>query len=184
MCCNKWGWLIALVAAMAGTWFVTAGPRSTQQVDYKQKLRDMGYELPPVSSAVGIYRPVVIVDNMAWVSGHIPRSVDGEILRGKVGDDVTLEQAREAARRSGLALLASLDNSVGLNRVRRLVKTTGMVNCTPDFTDHPKVINGCSELFRDLFGEDIGIGARAAVGMSSLPAGAIVEIEAVFEIDP
>ena len=152
-------------------------------VDFDKKLKEMGHELPPVSSAVGIYRSVVVVGNMAYLAGHIPRSAEGEILRGKVGDDVTLEQAQTAAKRSGLAMLASLKAELGsLNRVKRLVKTTGMVNCTADFVDQPKVVNGCSELFRDLFGQENGVGARAAVGMSSLPAGAIVEIEAMFEL--
>ena len=154
-------------------------------VDFDKRLAELGFELPPKSSSVGIYKSVVIVDNMAYLSGHIPRTAEGEIMRGKVGDDTTLEQAQLAAQRSALAMLASLKAELGsLNRVKRLVKTTGMVNCTPEFTDQPKVINGCSQLFKDLFGAENGVGARAAVGMSSLPAGSIVEIEAIFEIQP
>ena len=154
------------------------------RVDFDQKLIDMGYELPQPSMSVGIYKSVVVVGNLAYLAGHIPRDVNGEIMQGKVGDNVNLAQAQEAARRSGLAMLASLKAELGtLNRVKRLVKTTGMVNCTADFIDQPKVINGCSELIRELFGAENGVGARAAVGMNSLPAGAIVEIEAIFEIE-
>lgn len=161
-----------------------SGPCTIQLTeDYDQKLSDLGYTLPPKSASVGIYRSVVIVDNMAYVAGHIPRNGEGEVLQGKVGADVSLEQAQQAAQASGLAILASLKQELGtLNRVKRLVKTTGMVNCTADFVDQPKVVNGCSQLFKDLFGEENGVGARSAVGMNSLPAGAIVEIEAIFEI--
>lgn len=176
--------VISLVVALIGlVFFINAAHRPQLQEDYDKKLADMGFELPEVSEAVGIYKRVVVVGNMAYLAGHIPRTADGEIMRGKVGADVDLEQAQEAARRSALAMLASLEAELGtLNKVKRLVKTTGMVNCTPDFTDQPKVINGCSELIRELFGQENGVGARAAVGMSSLPAGAIVEIEAIFEI--
>jgi len=156
---------------------------SNEQVDFDKKLKEMGFDLPEPSGAVGIYKSVVVVDNMAYLAGHIPRTTAGEIMRGKVGDGATLEQAQAAAKRSAVAMLASLKAELGtLNRVKRLVKTTGMVNCTPDFVDQPKVINGCSELLRDLFGQENGVGARAAVGMNSLPAGAIVEIEAIFEL--
>lgn len=104
-------------------------------------------------------------------------------MTGKVGRDVEVEQAATAARQCGLALLATLRHELGsLNRVRRLVKTTGMVNSTDDFTRHPEVINGCSQLIVDVFGEENGKGTRAAVGMSSLPRGAICEIEMIFEL--
>ncbi len=174
-----------LWALAGGVVLWSAASIENSQVDYDQKLVEMGLELPPVSRPVGIYRRVVVVDNMAWLAGHVPRTPDGQIMGGKVGEDVTLDQARQAARQSGLAMLASLKAELGtLNRVKRLVKTTGMVNCTPEFRDQPQVINGCSELFRDLFGDEAGVGARAAVGMNALPGGAIVEIEAVFEIKP
>ena len=177
--------LSVIVLTAAFTLFLNADQVTSPPNDFDKKLTELGFELPPTSSSVGIYKSVVIVDNMAYLSGHIPRTKDGQIMRGKVGDEVTLDQAQEAARRSGLALLASLKAELGsLNAVKRLVKTTGMVNCTSDFVDQPKVINGCSQLFKDLFGQENGVGARAAVGMSSLPAGAIVEIEAIFEIEP
>ena len=172
------------IIAAGSSLFLKADQSVALQEDFDAKLTELGFELPPKSSSVGIYKSVVVVDNMAYLAGHIPRTKDGQIMRGKVGGDVTIEQAQEAARRSGLAMLASLKAELGsLNKVKRLVKTTGMVNCTSEFTDQPKVINGCSQLFKDLFGDDNGVGARAAVGMNSLPAGAIVEIEAIFEID-
>lgn len=154
-----------------------------QDIDFDERLEEMGFELGPVSKPVGIYKRVVVVGNMAYLSGHIPIDADGNILTGKLGDDVSIEEGQLAARLSGLAMLASLKSELGtLNRIKRLVKTTGMVNCTNDFTQQPTVVNGCSQLFADLFGEENGIGARSAVGMSSLPRGAIVEIEAIFEL--
>ena len=157
----------------------------TQQDDAEKKLADMGITLPATKTPpIAIYKPAVVVGNMLYLSGHISRSESGEILKGKLGDGVTLEQGQAAARRSAIALLATIKNEVGLRRVKRLVKTTGMVNCTPNFTDQSKVINGCSQLFKDVFGEENGVGARAAVGMSSLPAGSICEIEMILEIEP
>ena len=151
--------------------------------DIDQRLQELGYELPELSKAVGIYKRAVVVDKLVFLSGHISIDAEGQIMTGKVGADVDLELAQQAAERSALAMLASLKEELGsLNKIKRLVKTTGMVNCTPDFTDQSLVINGCSEVFRDLFGADAGVGARAAVGMSSLPKGSIVEIEAIFEL--
>ena len=145
---------------------------NSDQVDYDKRLVELGHEFAPVSKPVGIYKRVVVVDNLAYLSGHIPISVDGEIMKGKVGDDVNLQVAQQAAQRCAIAMLSSLKAELGtLNKIERLVKTTGMVNCTDDFTDQPKVVNGCSQLFKDLFGEENGVGARAAVGMSSLPVG-------------
>lgn len=174
---------IAFVA-VAGA-LVLASSVSQPQDDFDGRLAQMGHELPPTSKPVGIYKPVVIVGNMAYLSGHIPRDASGEIMRGKLGDGVSIERGQQAAQRCGLAMLASLKAELGsLNRVKRLVRTAGMVNSTPDFTDQPRVVNGCSQLFKDLFGDDRGVGARAAVGMSSLPAGAICEIQAIFELKP
>jgi len=165
---------------------VGGAARPDATTDFDKRLAEMGYELPDrTSRPVGIYRPVVISGNMAYLSGHIPRTKDGQIMQGKLGAGVSIEQGQHAAQRCAIAMLTSLKAELGtLNRVKRLVKTTGMVNCDPAFTDQPKVVNGCSHLFRDLFGEENGVGARAAVGMSSLPAGAICEIEAIFEISP
>ncbi len=176
--------VVAILSALLLSAFATTPP--VQRTDYDKRLADMGIQLPEQKAKpVGIYKPVVIVGNMAYLSGHIPRTEDGQIMRGKLGDGATVEQGQQAAKRSAIALLTSLKAELGtLNRVKRLVKTTGMVNCTPDFTDQPKVINGCSQVLKDLFGDENGVGARAAVGMSSLPAGSICEIEMIFEIQP
>jgi enamine deaminase RidA (YjgF/YER057c/UK114 family) len=139
--------------------------------------------LPPAPPRGGVYQPVVIVGNVAYVSGHGPYLGDGKYLTGRLGADLDLEAGKTAARQTGLALLATLKTELGsLDRVKRVVKLLGMVNSTPDFTDHPKVINGCSELFAQIWGEDCGIGARSAVGMGSLPGNIAVEIEGIFEL--
>lgn len=141
-------------------------------------------ELPPVPKPNGLYKPIVISGNLAFVSGHAPLCHDGSRICGRVGLDLTLEQGKAAARQSGLAILASLQGEFGnLARVRRVIKVLGMVNSTPEFQQHPAVINGCSELFADIFGTENGVGARSAAGMNSLPGNIAVEIEAIFEID-
>lgn len=151
--------------------------------DAEKRLQELGLKLPAPAKSLAIYKRIVIVDNMAYLSGHIPIDESGQIMKGKVGRDVDVRRGAEAARRCALGLLATLRNEVGsLNRVKRLVKTTGMVNCTDDFTQQPEVVNGCSQLIVDIFGEDNGKGARAAVGMASLPRGAICEIEMIFEL--
>ncbi len=155
------------------------------ELDAEKRLVELGLNLPEPSASLAIYRKIVVVGNMAYLSGHLPAGADGQVMTGKAGRDVDVDQAAAAARQCGIALLATLRHELGsLNRVRRLVKTTGMVNSTDDFTRHPEVINGCSQLFVDVFGADNGKGARAAVGMSSLPRGAICEIEMMFELNP
>ena len=125
----------------------------------------------------------MVLGNVAYVSGHGPLRADGTLIQGRVGDDMTVEQGVAAARQAGLAILASLRRELGsLDRVKRVIKVLGMVNSTRGFLEHPKVINGCSELFRDVFGPEAGVGARSAVGVGSLPANIAVEIEAVFEL--
>ena len=148
------------------------------------RIIEFNLELPPAPKPVAVYRPLVIAGNMAYVSGHGPLKADKTLITGRVGADLNLEQGKLAARQVGLAILATLRNELGnLNRVKRLIKVLGMVNATPDFRDHPAVINGCSELFADVFGLENGIGARSAVGMGSLPGNIAVEIEAIFEIE-
>jgi enamine deaminase RidA (YjgF/YER057c/UK114 family) len=145
--------------------------------------RNLGLVLPPAPKPAGVYRPIVVVGNLAFVSGHGPVKSDGALISGRVGADLDLDAGKLAARQTGLAILATLRRELGsLDRVKRVIKVLGMVNCTPDFCDHPKVINGCSELFAEIFGPDSGIGARSAVGMGSLPGNIAVEIEAIFEI--
>ena len=148
----------------------------------EQRLRERGIVLPAVSPPVANYVPYVRTGNLVFLSGVGPRRPDGKLATGKVGGDVTIEEAYQHARLAGLALLAVLRAGVGsLDSVVRPVKVFGMVNAVPEFADHPKVINGCSDLFVEVFGER-GRAARSAVGMASLPFGITVEIEATFEV--
>ena len=146
------------------------------------RIAELKLELPPAPKPVAVYRPLVIVDKLAYVSGHGPLKPDKSLITGRVGSDLSLEQGHAAARQVGLAILATLRNELGsLDRVQRVIKILGMVNSAPNFLDHPKVINGCSELFADIWGE-AGIGARSAVGMGPLPGNIAVEIEAIFQL--
>ncbi|MBM3832458.1 MAG: RidA family protein [Verrucomicrobia bacterium] len=148
------------------------------------RIKELNLELPPAPKPAGVYKPVVIVDNLAYVSGHGPLKTDKTLMVGRVGADLDLQAGKLAARQVGLTILATLREQLGsLDRVKRLIKLLGMVNSTPDFRDHPAVINGCSELFADVFGKDNGIGARSAVGMVALPGNIAVEVEAIFEIE-
>ena len=143
----------------------------------------LGLTLPPAPPRGGVYKPVVIFGNVAYVSGHGPYRGPDDYICGRVGADMSLEEGKAAARQVGLAMLATLKKELGsLDRVKRVVKLLGMVNSTPDFGEHPKVINGCSELFGQVWGEENGIGARSAVGMGSLPGNIAVEIEGIFEV--
>lgn len=140
--------------------------------------------LPPAPKPMAVYKPAVRVGNLVFTSGHGPLKTDGTLILGCVGKDLSLEQGHDAARQTGLAILATLKTMLGsLNKVKRLVKSFGMVNCTAEFKDHPKVINGYSELMKEIFGDDAGVGARSAVGMVALPGNMAVEIEAVFEVE-
>lgn len=150
----------------------------------EQRLEQLGLSLPPAPPKGGVYKPVVIVGNVAYVSGHGPYRSNETYITGRVGEELSLEEGKEAAKQTGLALLATLTRELGsLSRVKRVVKLLGMVNSTPDFGEHPKVINGCSELFAHVWGDDNGIGARSAVGMGSLPGNIAVEIEGIFEVE-
>ena len=146
------------------------------------RLAELKLTLPPIPKPAGVYKPLVVSGNMAYVSGHGPLKNDKTMLTGRVGADVDLQAGVAAARQTGLAILATLRDHFGsLDHIVRVVKVLGMVNCTADFTQHPLVINGCSELFRDLWGDDRGVAARSAVGMGSLPGNITTEIEAIFE---
>ena len=148
----------------------------------ESRLTELGLVLPPVPRPGGIYKPVVQVGQLIYVSGHGPMRADGTLITGKVGFNLTEEQGYEAARAVGLTLLATVRASLGsLDRIQRTIKVLGMVNCIPEFTRHPAVINGFSQLLMDLFGDD-GVGARSAVGMGSLPGNIAVEVEAIFEL--
>ena len=132
---------------------------------------------------MGVYKPLVVAGSFVYVSGHGPLKPDQSLITGRVGAGLTLDQGKAAARQVGLAILATIRSELGsLDRVKRVIKILGMVNSTPDFLEHPKVINGCSELFAEIWGSDHGVGARSAVGMGSLPGNIAVEIEAIFEL--
>jgi enamine deaminase RidA (YjgF/YER057c/UK114 family) len=148
------------------------------------RLQELHLTLPPAPEPVAKYKTAVLVGNMLYVSGHGPFKSDGKsLMAGRVGADLTLQQGKEAARQVGLAILSTLRHTLGsLDRVKRLVKTLGMVNCTPDFKEQPQVIDGFSELMAEVFGVDAGVGARSAVGMGSLPSGIPVEVECIFEV--
>ena len=148
------------------------------------RLAELKLELPPAPKPMGVYKPLVIVGTLAYVSGHGPLKPDKSLIKGRVGHDLDLEGGKLAARQVGLAILATVREHLGtLNRVKRVIKVLGMVNSTENFVEHPAVINGCSQLFADVLGADHGVGARSAVGMGSLPGNIAVEIEAIFEID-
>lgn len=147
-----------------------------------EKIKTLGLILPPAPPPAGLYRPILVVDNFLYVSGQGPVLKDGSLYKGRVGDTLTLEQGKDVARHVALTMLATITTHFGdINRIKRLVKTLGMVNCTPDFADHPLIINGYSELMAEVFGTENGVGVRSAVGMM-LPGGIGVEIEAMFEL--
>ncbi|MCA9239488.1 MAG: RidA family protein, partial [Planctomycetales bacterium] len=147
------------------------------------RLTELGIQLPPAPKILGLYRPVFVCGSLAYTSGHGPISADGSAVLGRLGEGLSVDEGRAAARTTALAMLSSLRAELGsLDRVRRLVKTVGLVNSAPSFTEHPAVINGFSEVLRDVFGEQHGIAARSALGVAALPAGWAVEIEAVFEL--
>jgi len=146
------------------------------------RIAELGLVLPPAARPIGSYVTYVQTGNLAYTSGHGPSQPDGSLTTGKLGADLDVAAGAAAARATGLALLATLRHELGtLDRVTRIVKLVGMVNCTPDFTEHPQVVNGCSDLLLEVFGE-AGRHARSAVGMSSLPLGMAVEIELVVEV--
>ena len=147
-----------------------------------KRLESLGLRLPPAPKPAGVYRPTLLVDKFLYVSGQGPMKLDGNLIKGRVGKDLDLEQGKLAARQVGLTMLSSIQNHFGsIDKIKRVIKVLGMVDCTDDFTKQPLVINGFSELMVDIFGEDNGIGVRSAVGMT-LPHGIPVEIEAMFEI--
>jgi enamine deaminase RidA (YjgF/YER057c/UK114 family) len=147
------------------------------------RIQELHLTLPNPPKPVAKYKPAVRIGNRLVVSGHGPLKPDGKMITGRVGADLTMEQGKDAARVVGLAVLATVRNTIGsLDKVTRLVKTLGMVNSTADFKDHPQVINGFSELMAEVFGEDAGVGARSAVGMGSLPGNIPVEVECEFEV--
>jgi enamine deaminase RidA (YjgF/YER057c/UK114 family) len=154
------------------------------QTKPETRIQELHLTLPSPPKPVAKYKPAVQVGNLLYVSGHGPIKADGHTIEGRVGAELTMEQGKEAARVVGLAILSTVRNTIGsLDKVKRLVKTLGMVNSTADFKSHPRVINGFSELMAEVFGEDTGVGARSAVGMGSLPGNIPVEVECIFEVE-
>ncbi|WP_297792923.1 RidA family protein [uncultured Eudoraea sp.] len=147
-----------------------------------QRIATLGLKLPPAPPPAGLYKPILVVDNFLYVSGQGPMKSDGEYITGRVGEDLNLGQGKLAAEQVGLTMLSTIQTHFGdIDRILQVVKVLGMVNSTPDFGQHPLVINGFSELMADVFGTDNGVGVRSAVGMM-LPGNIPVEIEAMFQL--
>lgn len=146
------------------------------------KLKALGIELPQRPAPLANYVGAVRLGDALYVSGHIPLSADNKpVMVGRLGEGVTIEQGYDLARHVGLMILGTVRGAIGdLDQVRRVVKVVGLINCTPDFTSQPKVLNGFSDLMVEVFGESIGKHARSAVGVAALPMGAPVEVEAIF----
>jgi enamine deaminase RidA (YjgF/YER057c/UK114 family) len=148
-----------------------------------EKFAALNLQLPPAPAPLGVYKPFLIDGNHCYVSGHGPFLADKSLIKGRVGADMDMEEGKLAAQQVGLTILATLKQNLGsFNKIKRVIKVWGMVNCTSDFEKHPYIINGCSELFAKVWGEDNGVGVRSAVGMGSLPDNIPVEIEALFEL--
>ena len=148
-----------------------------------QNFEQTGLTLPPAPAPMGVYKPFLISGNHLYVSGHGPLLQDKTLITGRIGDSMNMEEGKLAARQVGLTILSTIIGGLGsLDKVKRVIKVLGMVNCTADFEKHPYIINGCSELFKTVWGDDNGVGVRSAVGMGSLPGNIPVEIEAMFEL--
>ena len=149
----------------------------------EQNLHRLNLTLPPAPTPLGVYKPFLITGNYLYVSGHGPLQNDKSFIIGRIGKDMDQEQGKLAARQVGLAILSTIKTHLGsLDKVKRVIKVLGMVNCIPEFERHPYIINGCSELFAEIWGSENGVGVRSAVGFGSLPDNIPVEIEAMFEL--
>lgn len=155
----------------------------SRNVHVEAKIESLGLKLPEPAVPKGKFVNFLVVNNIAYLSGHLPQPIEGSMVIGKVGKDLSVEQGYEAAKYCGLNLCATLKENIGdLDKVKRLIKVQGFVNCVDGFTEQPGVINGCSELMTKVFG-DKGIHTRSALGTNSLPLGVAVEIEAIFELE-
>ena len=151
--------------------------------DAEERFEELGLVLPPAPVSMGVYRPCLIEGKYLYLSGHLPVQQDGSLIKGRIGKDMDMDDGKEAARQAGLTMLSTIKSNLGsLNRVKRVIKVFGMVNCTAEFESHPYVINGCSELFAAVWGDKDGVGTRSAAGFGSLPQNVPVEIEALFEL--
>lgn len=149
----------------------------------EERFKKLGLKLPPAPTPLGVYKPYLIDGKYLYLSGHGPVREDKTLIIGRIGSQLNIEEGKLAARQVGLTMLSTICTHVGsLDKIKRVIKVLGMVNCTPDFERHPYVINGCSELFAAIWGEENGIGVRSAVGFGSLPDNIPVEIEAMFEL--
>jgi len=147
-----------------------------------EQIKKLNLTFPPAPKPAGVYRPVLVVGKFLYVSGQGPMKNDGTLMLGRLGDNLITEEGKLVARQVGLTMLSSIQTHFGsLDKIKRVVKVLGMVNCTPDFTQHPLVVNGFSELMADVFGKEHGVGVRSAVGMI-LPDGIPLEVEAMFEL--
>ena len=147
------------------------------------RIEELNLILPPAPPPGGVYRPVVIVNHFAYVSGHGPVNNDGSLIKGKVGLDLNKDEGKMAARQVGLTMLSTLRTELeALDRIKRMIKVLGMVNCESNFHDQPYVMNGFSELMAEIWGDEYGLAARSAVGMT-LPGNIAVEVEAIFELN-
>ena len=151
--------------------------------DADKQLEQSGLHLPPAPEPKGLYKPCLIDGKYLYLSGHGPFRDDSTLIVGRIGKELTVDEGKFAARQVGLSLLSTIKKNLGsLNRIKRVIKIFGMVNCVPEFEQHPYIINGCSELFADIWGLDNGVGTRSAAGFGSLPNNIPVEIEAIFEL--
>lgn len=151
--------------------------------DADKEFEKLNLTLPPPPKPLGVYKPFIINGVHLYLSGHGPVQNDKSLIIGRIGKDMDIEAGKLAARQVGLTMLSTIHSGIGsFNKIKRVIKVLGMVNCTPDFERHPYVINGCSELFAAIWGEENGIGVRSAVGMGTLPDNIPVEIEALFEL--
>ena len=151
--------------------------------DAEKQLEQSGLHLPPAPEPKGLYKPCLIDGKHLYLSGHLPLQDDNTVITGRIGKELSKEEGKLAARQAGLSMLSTIKKNLdSLNRIKRVIKIVGFVNCVPEFEQHPYIINGCSELFADIWGLDKGAGARSAVGIASLPGNGAVEIEAVFEL--
>ncbi|WP_316831562.1 RidA family protein [Pedobacter aquatilis] len=148
-----------------------------------ERFEQLKLNLPPAPAPLGVYKPCLVDGKYLYLSGHGPVQDDKSLIIGRIGADLTQEEGKLAALQVGLTMLSTIKTNIGsLNKVKRVIKVLGMVNCTPEFEKHPFIINGCSELFAKVWGEENGIGVRSAVGFGSLPDNIPVEIEALFEL--
>lgn len=148
-----------------------------------ERFEQLKLNLPPAPAPLGVYKPCLVDGKYLYLSGHGPVQDDKSLIIGRIGSDITPEEGKLAALQVGLTMLSTIKTNIGsLDKIKRVIKVLGMVNCTPEFEKHPFIINGCSELFAKVWGEENGIGVRSAVGFGSLPDNIPVEIEALFEL--